>query len=110
MAKINYRQMPAPRELSQQIPALRAKARMQKPQGGGNFWCKSLGVVGGGGEVMDGIDTCIIRTLNGPKNLLKLANVQNIGLILLGTEVHGTKKFVQTRECSNYWVTCIMKI
>ena len=37
MEKIVYRQMPAPREPSQQIPALRAKARMQKPQGGSKF-------------------------------------------------------------------------
>ena len=37
MAKIVYREMPAPRELSQQIPAPRAKARMQKPQDGGKF-------------------------------------------------------------------------
>ena len=37
MAKIVYRQMPAPLELSQQIPTPRAKARMQKPQGGGKF-------------------------------------------------------------------------
>ena len=37
MAKIVYRQMPAPRELSQQIPAPRAKARMQKPQGESKF-------------------------------------------------------------------------
>ena len=34
MAKIVHRQMPAPKKLSQQIPAPRAKARMQKPQGG----------------------------------------------------------------------------
>ena len=37
MAKIVYRQMPAPRELSQQIPAPRLKARTQKPQGRGKF-------------------------------------------------------------------------
>ena len=39
----------------------RAKARMQKPQVGANFWCKSLWVRkrGGGGMVMDEIDTCI---------------------------------------------------
>ena len=37
MAKIVYRQMPAPRELPQQMPAPRAKARVQKPQGGGRF-------------------------------------------------------------------------
>ena len=29
--------MPAPRELPQQIPAPRAKGRMQKPQGGDKF-------------------------------------------------------------------------
>ena len=46
MAKIVYRQMSAPRELSQQIPP--AKGRMQKPQGGANFWCKSPGVRGRG--------------------------------------------------------------
>ena len=56
MAKIVYIQMPAPRELSQQIPGPRAKARMQKPQVGANFWCKSPGV--SGGMVMDEIDTC----------------------------------------------------
>ena len=63
MAKIVYRQMPAPRELSQQIPAPRAKARMQKPQGGGKFLVKSSGV--SGGMVMDEIDTCIRAELAG---------------------------------------------
>ena len=29
--------MPAPRELPQQMPPPRAKARMQKPQGGSKF-------------------------------------------------------------------------
>ena len=29
--------MPTPRELPQQIPTPRAKARMQKPRGGGKF-------------------------------------------------------------------------
>ena len=57
MAKIVYRQMPAPRELSQQIPAPRAKARMQKPHGGGKFLVQIPGVRGG--MVMDEIDTCI---------------------------------------------------
>ena len=49
--------MPAPRELPQQIPAPLAKARMQKPQVGANFWYKSLGVRGG--MVMAKIDSCI---------------------------------------------------
>ena len=57
MASIVYTQMPAPWELPQQIPATRAKAWMQKPQGGGKFLCKSTGV--SGGMVMDEIDTCI---------------------------------------------------
>ena len=49
MAKIVYRQMPAPRELSQQIPPPPpAKARMQKPQGGGKFLVQIPGVCGGG--------------------------------------------------------------
>ena len=62
MAKIVYRQMPAPRELSQQIPPP-AKARMQKPQGGGTFLVQIPG--GARGMVMDEIDTCIrqARTL-----------------------------------------------
>ena len=45
MAKVVYRQMPAPRDLPPKIPALRAKIRMQKPQIGGNFLCKSSGVL-----------------------------------------------------------------
>ena len=57
MAKIVYRQMPAPQELLQQMPSPRAKARTQKPQGGDNFWCKSPGVRGG--MVMDEIDTYV---------------------------------------------------
>ena len=40
--------MPAPRELSQQIPAPRAKARMQKPQGGGNILVQIPGGARGG--------------------------------------------------------------
>ena len=43
MANIVYRQMPAPREPPQQILAGRAKAWMQKPHGGANFWCRSPG-------------------------------------------------------------------
>ena len=62
MAKIVYRQMPTPRELPQQMPAPRAKARRQKPQGGGKFLVQ---IPGGaqGGMVMDEIDTCIITTV-----------------------------------------------
>ena len=58
MAKSVYRQMPAIRELSQQIPAPRLKARMQKPQGGGKFLAQ---ISGGerGGMVMDETDTCM---------------------------------------------------
>ena len=36
--KYVYRQMPAPLELSQQIPPPPAKARMKKPQGGDKFF------------------------------------------------------------------------
>ena len=57
-ANIVYRQMPAPRELPQQIPAPGQKARMQKPQGGGKFLVQIPG--GARGMVMDEIDTCII--------------------------------------------------
>ena len=47
MANIVYRQMPAPRELSQQIPAPWAKAWMQK-QGGGRFLVQIPGSARGG--------------------------------------------------------------
>ena len=43
MAKIVYRQMPAPWELPQQMPDPRAKARMQKPQGGSKFFVQIPG-------------------------------------------------------------------
>ena len=59
MAKIVYRQMPAPRELSQQIPAPWAKARMQKPQGGGKFFGANPQGCTGEGLIKDEIDTCI---------------------------------------------------
>ena len=59
MAKIIYIQMPAPWKLSQQIPALWAKARMQKPQGGDKFLVQIPGGAWWGGMVMDEIDTCI---------------------------------------------------
>ena len=60
MTKVVYRQMPAPRELPQQISAPWAKARMQKPLGGGKFLVQ---IPGGAGERMDmnEIDTCITR-------------------------------------------------
>ena len=57
MAKIVYRQMLAPQELPQQIPASRAKARMQKPQGGGKFLVQIPG--GAGGDGYGKIDTWI---------------------------------------------------
>ena len=50
--------MPTPRELPQEMPNPQAKARMQKPQGGG----KCLVQIPGGAlerMVMDEIDTCI---------------------------------------------------
>ena len=48
MVKMVYRQMPAPRELSQQITVPRAKAWMQKSQGGGKLLVQIPGVCGGG--------------------------------------------------------------
>ena len=61
MVEIFYRQMPAPRDLPQNIPAPRAKIRMQKPQSGGKF---SVQIPGGarGGMVTAKIDNCITRT------------------------------------------------
>ena len=58
MAKIVYRQMPAPRELFQQMPTPQAKARMLMPQGGDKFLVQISGGARGGGVVMDEIDTC----------------------------------------------------
>ena len=58
MAKIVYRQMPDPRELSQQIPTPGQKLGCKGPRVGANCWCKSPGVRGG--VVMDEIDTCIM--------------------------------------------------
>ena len=46
MAKIVYRQMPAPRDLPHQIPT-RAKIRMQKPRSGGKFSVQIPGGAGG---------------------------------------------------------------
>ena len=47
MAKIVSRQMPTPQDLPQQIPTSRAKAKMQKPQGGTNFGANPQGCAGG---------------------------------------------------------------
>ena len=58
MAKIVYRQMPAPWELSQQIPAPWQNLGFKSSRVGANFLCKFPGVRGGG-MVMDEIDTCI---------------------------------------------------
>ena len=58
MAKIIYRQMPTPRGVIQTNPHPKAKARMQKPQGGGKFFMQIPGVPRGG-MVTDEIDTCI---------------------------------------------------
>ena len=42
-----YRQMPTPRQLSQQIPAPPGqKLGCKSPRVGANFWCKSLGMRG----------------------------------------------------------------
>ena len=63
MANIVYRDMPAPRELSQQIPAPpRVKAMTQKSQGGDKFLVQISGDARGG-MVMDEIDTCVIHIL-----------------------------------------------
>ena len=48
MAKILYRQMPAPRRAAQQIPAPQATAWMQKPQGGDKFLLQIPGGARGG--------------------------------------------------------------
>ena len=53
MAKIVYRQMPAPRELPQQIARPRKKGRMQNPQGVGKFLVQIPRGARGGGMVMD---------------------------------------------------------
>ena len=70
MAEIVYRQMPAPRDIPQKIPAPRAKIRMQKPQSGGEF---SVQIPGGarGGMVMAKIDNCINLAVNLNDDVLK---------------------------------------
>ena len=49
MANIVYREMPAPRELPQQIPAPGQKLGCKNPQGGGKFLVQILGGARGGG-------------------------------------------------------------
>ena len=51
--------MPASRKLPQQIPPP-AKARMQNPRVGANFWSKSRGYEGG--MTMAKTDSCIKQT------------------------------------------------
>ena len=53
MGKIDYRQMPAPRDLPQNIFGTQAKVRMQKPQTGVKFSVQIPEAVrwGGGGEL-----------------------------------------------------------
>ena len=57
MAKIVYRKMPAPHELSQQIPASGKKLRCKAPGWGQSFGANPRGAQGE--MVMDEIDTCI---------------------------------------------------
>ena len=60
----NYRQVPAPRELSKQIPApWQKEAWMQEPQGRGKFWVQ----IPGGVQSMAKIDSCIISQVNWSK-------------------------------------------
>ena len=48
MAEIVYRQMPAPRDIPQKIPAPGQKLGCKSPRVGESFQCKSPGVRGGG--------------------------------------------------------------
>ena len=68
--------MPTPRKLSQQFPTLRAKARMQKPQGGGKFLVQIPG--GARRDVMDEIDTCISR-----RRLKQFHWIMSIGKVVI---------------------------
>ena len=57
--KIVFRQMPAPRDLPQQIPAPRAKIRMQKPRSGGKFSMQIPGGARGGGWLWQKLITAL---------------------------------------------------
>ena len=65
MAEIVYRQMPAPRDIPQKIPAPRAKIRMQKPQSGGEFSVQiPEGARGGGGWSWQKLITALSKRFN----------------------------------------------
>ena len=83
MARIVYKQMPAPRELSQQILATGQKLGCKSPRVGANFWCKCPGVREG--MVMDEIDTCIKACFGRdlPKCRFGRKYVRNISDILI---------------------------
>ena len=96
--------MPAPREVSQQIPAPQAKAGMQKPQGGGKVLVQ---IPGGarGGMVMDEIDTCIIVSNN--NRLYTNFNVPSGPSH--GVYISQNLKFVSKRECEPH-TSCFDKL
>ena len=87
MANIIYRQMPAPREMPQQIPAHGQKLGSKSPKVGQKFWYKSEGV-SGGGIVMDEIDTCIIST---PGVNISVKDVLDKSAIMVCKVKFGTK-------------------
>ena len=64
MTKMVHRQMPAPRELSQQILP-QAKAEMQKPQGGGKFLVQIPGGARGRGLWMKLIHALLLTDHKG---------------------------------------------
>ena len=84
LAKVVYRQMSTPRELFQQIPAPppQAKAKMQMPRVGANFWCKSPGVRGEGWLWMKLIPAK--RKQNNQENFLNFVAVAIVSVIVLG--------------------------
>ena len=87
MAEIVYRQMPAPRDIPQKIPAPRAKIRMQKPQSGGEFSVQIPGGARGGGMVMAKIDNCItaVRVQNIFKEQSTLIDITLVSFLFLRT-------------------------
>ena len=120
MAKITYRQMLAPRELSQQIPALRGKS----PRVGANFWCKSpevrggwlwmklmsalLNPINGGGGLFGPGPENKVTVIGSIWNLLPimvrmiLVNMQNLKLLaVLILEIWRHKNFLSSRGTSH---------